>query len=135
MTSTPRSDDKITDAKLADGSGNERIVAAHELDRKDHEHQATGEIATDAVFGTISSDGPNYRNVGWIGTAVLMVKTQVGLGVLGIPYVLATLGIVPGVICLLAVGVITTWSDYVVGQFKLRHPTVCECFRLVAVPD
>lgn len=80
----------------------------------------------DAVFGEIREDGPNYRAVGWMGTAVLMIKTQVGLGVLGIPFVLSTLGIVPGTICLLGIGIITTWSDYVVGQFKLRHPTVCE---------
>ncbi|WWC94410.1 hypothetical protein V866_001252 [Kwoniella sp. B9012] len=79
---------------------------------------------TDAVFGEIHEDGPNYRNVGWLGTAVLMMKTQVGLGVLGIPYVLQTLGLVPGIICLLAVATITTWSDYVVGAFKLNHPEV-----------
>jgi hypothetical protein len=128
--STPQNDSKTAFDNKHDGlSGNERIVAAHELTSrsgKDAEYQADGEIANDAVFGAISTDGPNYRAVGWIGTAVLMIKTQVGLGVLGIPYVLATLGIVPGVICLLAVGIITTWSDYVVGQFKLRHPTVCE---------
>ncbi|WVW84350.1 hypothetical protein I302_106384 [Kwoniella bestiolae CBS 10118] len=78
----------------------------------------------DAVFGNINEDGPNYRNVGWLGTAVLMTKTQIGLGVLGIPYVLHTLGLVPGIICLLAVASITTWSDYVVGTFKLKHPEV-----------
>jgi len=55
-----------------------------------------------------------------------MMKTQIGLGVLSIPYVLETLGIVPGIICLLAIAVITTWSDYVVGTFKKAHPDVCE---------
>lgn len=53
-----------------------------------------------------------------------MMKTQIGLGVLSIPSVFDTLGIVPGVIILCIVGGITTWSDFMVGIFKLRHPHV-----------
>lgn len=62
--------------------------------------------------------------VGWIGTAFLMMKTQIGLGVLSIPVVFETLGMIPGVICLLVIATITTWSDYVVGVFKFKHPEV-----------
>ncbi|KAH6871651.1 transmembrane amino acid transporter protein-domain-containing protein [Thelonectria olida] len=80
--------------------------------------------AHDAVFGTITEDGPNYRNVGWLGTSALMMKTQIGLGVLSIPSAFDVLGIVPGVICLIVIAAITTWSDYMVGYFKLRHPQV-----------
>ncbi|PYI29252.1 hypothetical protein BP00DRAFT_375820 [Aspergillus indologenus CBS 114.80] len=78
-------------------------------------------IAHDAVFGVISEDGPNYRNVEWLGTSILMMKTQMGLGVLSIPSVFDTVGIVPGVILLCTIAGITTWSDYIVGVFKLRH--------------
>ncbi|OGE56961.1 hypothetical protein PENARI_c002G02369 [Penicillium arizonense] len=81
-------------------------------------------MAHDDVFGEITEGGPNYRNVGWAGTVVLMMKTQIGLGVLSIPSAFDTLGLVPGVICLLAVAVITTWSDYMVGAFKLKHREV-----------
>lgn len=62
--------------------------------------------------------------VGWIGTTALMMKTQFGLGVLAMPGILDTLGMIPGVICICAVAVITTWSNYIVGAFKLRHPEV-----------
>ncbi|KAH8661209.1 putative amino acid transporter [Ilyonectria robusta] len=80
--------------------------------------------AHDAVFGEITDKGPNYRNVGWLGTAALMMKTQIGLGVLSIPSAFDTLGIVPGVVCLCTIAAITTWSDYMVGVFKLRHTQV-----------
>lgn len=53
-----------------------------------------------------------------------MMKTQIGLGVLSIPTAFDTLGLVPGVICLCTIAVITTWSDYMVGVFKLRHREV-----------
>lgn len=78
----------------------------------------------DAVFGEINEDGPNYRDVGWMGTVILMMKTQIGLGVLGIPSALHTLGMVPGVIILIVVACMTTWSGYMVGKFKLLHPHV-----------
>ncbi|KAK7409305.1 hypothetical protein QQX98_008545 [Neonectria punicea] len=90
----------------------------------------TGEVhddpghAHDAVFGRLTDDGPNYRNVGWLGTAGLMMKTQLGLGILSIPSVFDTLGMIPGLICLCVVAAITTWSDYIVGVFKLRHREV-----------
>lgn len=52
------------------------------------------------------------------------MKTQIGLGVLSIPLVFDTLGMIPGIIVLIAIAVITKWSDYVVGIFKLNHPEV-----------
>jgi amino acid permease len=62
--------------------------------------------------------------VGWLGTAVLMIKTQIGLGVLSIPSVLNTLGMGPGLVVLIVIGGITTWSNYVIGTFKKNHPSV-----------
>ncbi|KAL2434881.1 Transmembrane transporter [Exophiala dermatitidis] len=58
------------------------------------------------------------------GTVALMMKTQIGLGVLSIPAAFDVLGLIPGVICLLLIAAITTWSDYMVGMFKLRHRDV-----------
>ena len=52
------------------------------------------------------------------------MKTQIGLGVLSIPASFDTLGMIPGIIILLVIAVITTWSDYMIGVFKLRHPSV-----------
>ncbi|KAJ4012461.1 hypothetical protein NW752_008156 [Fusarium irregulare] len=82
---------------------------------------ASNTIEHDAVFGEITEDGPNYRNVGWIGTTALMMKTQIGLGVLSMPSVFHTLGLIPGIILLVVIAGMTTWSDYIVGVFKLRH--------------
>ncbi|KAG8423486.1 hypothetical protein J3458_000376 [Metarhizium acridum] len=53
-----------------------------------------------------------------------MMKTQIGLGVLSIPSVFDTVGLIPGVILLLVIGTVTTWSAYMIGVFKLRHRQV-----------
>jgi len=66
----------------------------------------------------VCADMPRIR------AAVLETKTQIGLGVLGIPSVLDTLGLGPGLTLIVVVGAITTWSDYVIGVFKKKHPEV-----------
>lgn len=53
-----------------------------------------------------------------------MLKTQFGLGVLSIPQALGTLGFIPGIICLCVIACIGTWTNYVIGTFKRRHPEV-----------
>ncbi|RGP64437.1 hypothetical protein FSPOR_7967 [Fusarium sporotrichioides] len=100
-------------------------LAPVQTDPQDTEVQVIdAPIPHDAVFGNITGDGPNYRNVGWLGTSALMMKTQIGLGILSIPSAFHTLGIIPGVICLLLIGGITTWPNYVIGTFKLNHREV-----------
>ncbi|EXA43637.1 hypothetical protein FOVG_08542 [Fusarium oxysporum f. sp. pisi HDV247] len=86
--------------------------------------EARPTVAHDEVFGDITEDGPNYRDVGWLGTSALMMKTQIGLGILSIPSAFHALGLIPGLICLLVIGGITTWSDYIIGTFKLKHREV-----------
>lgn len=75
----------------------------------------------DAVFGEITEKGPDYRNVGWLGATVLMIKSAFGLGVLSIPFVFQAVGIVPGIILIIVIEAIVTWSAWVLGEFKLAH--------------
>ncbi|KAL4814525.1 hypothetical protein BDW67DRAFT_177056 [Aspergillus spinulosporus] len=75
----------------------------------------------DDVFGELTEHSPNFRNVGFFGIVILMMKTQIGLGVLAIPSALDVLGMVPGIICMMVVACITTWSSYIIGSFKLNH--------------
>ena len=52
------------------------------------------------------------------------MKTQIGLGVLSIPSVFDTVGMIPGVILLCIVASIATWTSYMVGVFKIKHREV-----------
>lgn len=49
---------------------------------------------------------------------------QIGLGILFIPSVFDVIGMVPGILILMIVAAIKTWSNYVVGVFKIQHPEV-----------
>ncbi|KAG8665582.1 hypothetical protein FPOAC2_10658 [Fusarium poae] len=81
-------------------------------------------VVEDPVFGSTGQDGPNYRALGWVSTFALMTKTQIGLGVLSIPMSFDILGLIPGMFTLCFIGVITGWSNYMVGVFKQNHPDV-----------
>jgi amino acid permease len=107
------------------GKSEKQVREVDASDNADYDVEVLGSkhaVVTDEVFGAITEKGPNYRSVGWLGTSVLMMKTQMGLGVLSMPAVFDTLGMIPGVICLIVIAAITTWSDYIVGQWKLAHP-------------
>lgn len=54
-----------------------------------------------------------------------MIAETISLGILSLPSVLATVGMVPGAIMIVGLGTIATYSGYVIGQFKMAHPWVC----------
>ncbi|SCZ96026.1 BZ3500_MvSof-1268-A1-R1_Chr8-1g09954 [Microbotryum saponariae] len=109
---------------LEDNISHSKELEAVTVDNR--ESQGTVPVAGDAVFG-VNADGPNYLNVGWIRAAVFLMKAQIGLGVLGIPQVMSTVGLFPGLFLIIILGVMTIWSAYVVGVFKQRHP---ECHSI-----
>ncbi|CUM56129.1 unnamed protein product [Debaryomyces tyrocola] len=71
-----------------------------------------------------NGEGPDFRGVSCLGAAVLIAKTQFGLGVLGLPMTFQVLGFVPGLISLIGLCAISTWTGYVIGRFRLSHPQV-----------
>jgi amino acid permease len=56
--------------------------------------------------------------------AVLMIAEIVSNGMLSLPAALAAVGIVPGLIIIVFLGVFATFTSWVLIQFKLRHPQV-----------
>ncbi|GAA6022275.1 hypothetical protein JCM10207_008911 [Rhodosporidiobolus poonsookiae] len=107
-------------------------------DRDLEETQVMGADAdegqTDDVFGQQGEGKVNYRGLGWISTAVLLIKAQVGLGVLSLPYALQTLGLGPGLIVFFILDILGVWTGYYIGVFKLKHPEVyslADCGRLM----
>jgi amino acid permease len=66
-----------------------------------------------------------------------MVAEIISLGVLALPQALASLGFVPGILLIIVLGVIATWTGYLIGQFKLAYPSTqsfADCGYLIAGP-
>lgn len=58
----------------------------------------------------------------WQLVAVLMIAEIVSNGMLSLPSSLAVVGMVPGLIVILFLGIFATFTSWLLIQFKLRHP-------------
>lgn len=65
-----------------------------------------------------------YRTLAWWQAAMIMIAETISLGILSLPSVLARVGLVPGIILILGLSILATYSGYVLGQFKNRYPHV-----------
>lgn len=76
------------------------------------------------VFGHEENHEIIYKTLTWPLVAVLMIAEIVSNGTLSLPSSLAVVGIVPGLILIVFLGVFATYTSYLLVQFKLRHPEV-----------
>ncbi|KAJ6437246.1 amino acid transporter [Purpureocillium lavendulum] len=72
--------------------------------------------------------GKTYRTLTRWDTILVLVTNQVGLGILSLPKILLTLGLVPGIIAILGLGVVSTYTAYELLQFWRAHP---HCVNMV----
>lgn len=55
---------------------------------------------------------------------LVMIAETISLGILSLPAAIAAIGLVPGLILLISLGILATYTGYVIGQFKLAYPFV-----------
>ncbi|GAA6010601.1 hypothetical protein JCM10207_007757 [Rhodosporidiobolus poonsookiae] len=114
------------------------VVTQSRLNAEEAAIEEAKDTVEDAVFGEQGGeDTVNYRSLGWIGASVLIVKSQVGVGVLSLPSAFGTLGLVPGLLVFFFFAITTGWTDYYIGVFKMNHPGVyslSDCGELMFGP-
>ncbi|RAH60782.1 hypothetical protein BO85DRAFT_517034 [Aspergillus piperis CBS 112811] len=62
-----------------------------------------------------------YKTLTWWQAGMLMIAETISLGILALPKVLATLDLFPGIAVIIGVGVLTTYTGLVIGEFKRRY--------------
>ena len=90
----------------------------------DKNHQV-GHIHNDTLRAVLSltlySSQIKYRTLTWPLVAVLMITEIVTYGTLSLPSALAVVGIVPGVILILFLGIFALYTSLVLIRFKNNH--------------
>ncbi|GAB7353791.1 hypothetical protein MBLNU459_g4173t1 [Dothideomycetes sp. NU459] len=76
------------------------------------------------VFGHEENHQIKYKTMSWQLVAVLMIAEIVSNGMLSLPSSLAVVGLIPGVILIVFLGVFATYTSWLLVKFKLRHPEV-----------
>lgn len=78
--------------------------------------------------------GSSYQTPGKWQTAVIFITNEVGIGILSLPAAMQTLGLIPGIIAIIGLGLVTTYTAYVLVQFYRRYPTVMnivDCCQII----
>lgn len=87
------------------------------------------------AFGQGAEDGgKNYRILGRWKTALIFINNEVGIGILSLPTALSHLGLIPGLIAIIGLGLLSTYTAYVLVQFWRRYPhcdSVVDVFKVI----
>ncbi|KAI4914193.1 hypothetical protein J4E85_010705 [Alternaria conjuncta] len=111
----------------------EQLIQSQSTPSADLEGQAAPAEEQD-VFGNEEGAEIQYKTCKW---CQVMLAENVSLGVLALPQALAILGLVPGLLCICFLGIIATYTGYLIGEFKLAHPSVAnyaDCGMLMSGP-
>ncbi|KAL6712181.1 hypothetical protein ACN47E_000058 [Coniothyrium glycines] len=73
---------------------------------------------------TVQEGSEKFSRLGWKRLTVCLIVEAIALGSLSIPSAFAKLGMIAGVIMCIGLGLIAIYTSYVVGQVKMRYPTV-----------
>lgn len=82
------------------------------------------EAEVEAPANIFSEGGTSYRTMGRWDTALVLITNQVGMGILSLPAMLRILGIVPGAIAIIGVGLLSNYTAYELLQFYRKYPHV-----------
>lgn len=87
-----------------------------------------------SVLDPAMDERSDWKKLGRWRASLIYITNQVGIGILSLPVALRTLGLVPGLICIIGMGILVTYTAYVLLQFYRRYPTVLncvDCFRII----
>lgn len=85
--------------------------------------EPSGQGAGD-VFGQEDKHDIKYKSLSWPLVAVLMIAEIVSNGMLSLPSSVAVVGMVPGLMMIVFLGVFATYTSWLLVAFKLGHPQV-----------
>ncbi|MCJ1475232.1 hypothetical protein MMC13_003893 [Lambiella insularis] len=115
------------DASLGSGPVDAGLQVSNEEtstgERDAEKGQVPGNTQVDP-FGDESNAEVKYRTLHWWQAGMIMIAETISLGILSLPSVLATIGMIPGMLLILVLGCLATYTGFVIGQFKLRYPHV-----------
>ncbi|KAJ4317235.1 hypothetical protein N0V84_007454 [Fusarium piperis] len=66
----------------------------------------------------------DYKTLTWWQGGIVLIAETVSLGILSLPSVLATVGLVPGIALILVMGCLSTYSGLVLAEFRKQYPFV-----------
>lgn len=93
-----------------------------------------GDATSAGFFGAAAAGGgKQYRVLGRYKTFMVCIHTEIGLGILSLPSVCKTLGLIPGLIAILGIGLLATYTAILYLQFWRKHQQIDNVADLMRV--
>jgi hypothetical protein len=136
--STVNRDEEKAEALAEETSRNSRISSnSQNTLGKKKEAPAGPRDPFAADEASVTEGDIEFRSLKWWQCSMVMIAETISLGILSLPKVLATVGLIPGFILILGLGAFASYSGYVIGQFKQRYPHVhsmADAFEILCKP-
>lgn len=79
---------------------------------------------SDDVFGHEQHSTIKYKTLSWQIVSILMIAEIVSNGMLSLPSSLAVVGLAPGLLLIIFLGLFAAYTSLLLVRFKLNHPSV-----------
>ncbi|KKY34346.1 putative aromatic and neutral aliphatic amino acid permease [Diaporthe ampelina] len=92
----------------------------------DDQQQPASRASSNAggVLGSVEGELIDFKTLHWLQGGILLVAETVSLGILSLPSVLATVGLVPGIILICVISALATYSGLLLAEFRKQYPFV-----------
>ncbi|KAJ5242977.1 Amino acid transporter transmembrane [Penicillium citrinum] len=76
------------------------------------------------AFGNEELAEVKYKVLKWWQGGLLMVSETISLGILSLPAAVAGMGLAPALVVLIGMGLLASYTGYLIGKFKTRYPHI-----------
>ncbi|TGO45427.1 hypothetical protein BOTNAR_0670g00020 [Botryotinia narcissicola] len=66
----------------------------------------------------------HFRSMTWLHCAFIMIAETISLGILAPPSVLATVGLIPGLLLIISMGLLAWYSGFLIHRFRTAYPSI-----------
>ncbi|KAF7935173.1 uncharacterized protein EAE97_008080 [Botrytis byssoidea] len=66
----------------------------------------------------------HFRSMTWLHCAFIMIAETISLGILALPSVLATVGLIPGLLLIISMGLLAWYSGFLIHRFRTAYPSI-----------
>ena len=121
--------------RASESSKNSRSTSGKETSGKENGKSADLFVGED--HASVACGDIQFKSLKWWQCGMVMIAETVSLGILSLPSVLSTVGLIPGFILILGMGILASYSGYTIGQFKQKYPNVNsmgDAFEILCTP-
>lgn len=130
--STPKTKHPLHDSSTSDSEAG-KVENPPPNYQPAHDFLAVNPNSDDNNENIFAQGGKNFRTLHRWDTIFMMFANQIGLGILTLPSILGTLGIVPGIIAIIGIGCISWYTGYELLQFYRTCPHVVNIVEMTRV--